>query len=837
MATRPHPRHGLRLWSVPRHAPALKPVDSGDARYAREPADPRVPVEAPPPGRATRAARLADLLAIAALLIGLGAAQPHLFAAKTLVSLDSATQFLPWYAYLGQNLRAGHVPGWNPYAFSGTPFIANPLSGWTYLPAMLLFTALPLPEAAHVYLIVHPLLAACATFAFARLLGLNRTGAVVAGIAYADTGFVQVQNLCCFAFASVYEWLPLTLVGAELAIRAGSWRTRLVFYGITGVAVGQILAAWLGQGAYYALLLLGGYVVFRTLTSGGRMLSLGLLRTLFVHILGVFTFGAALSAAGLLPRMEFNALSNLAGGYTGAEASVGGVHPHDWLLLTTPGFWYAGVTVLGLAVAAPFLRRGYPVSALWYLGGFSLLAVSVTGTVQTPIHWLLYHLLPGFARLHPHAPERILTVAYLGPALLAGLSVTALTSATGKHLLRAVLVLVVIVDLAQGGARARADFALTDPLNGADKLTPVDLNTYYQPDAGAMFLQLQQTDGPPFRYVGYAPYLDGLHWPYSTRFHDPATAALEVDNRGLSLGLEDVQGYDASHLGRFDAYLFAPNGRDQNYHDAEVFRAGLASPLLDLLGVRYVIVPSIDYLDREDQAALARLSAPLYEDARIRILGNSAAFPRAWLVHAAQQLPTDAALAALVAGRVDARAVALVEVPPPLLAAPDDPALDEAVVTADNPDLLTVRTVSTAPGLLMLGEIYYPAWRAFVDDAPVSLYAADGALRAVSVPAGTHSVTLRYESFTLWLGSLISLAALALLIGASVVAALAQVRLAAASRSRKPCAWWSGSAGARSMTTVSDGKAALDALYWRAEILQAMFLDARRRHRLKVSRT
>src|SRR5215470_1529120 len=86
-------------------------------------------------------------LALAAIALT-AFAQPHLFAADTLVSLDTATQYYPWYAFLGQSLRAGHIPGWNPATFSGTPFAANPLSGWTYVPAMLFFTLLPLPVAA-----------------------------------------------------------------------------------------------------------------------------------------------------------------------------------------------------------------------------------------------------------------------------------------------------------------------------------------------------------------------------------------------------------------------------------------------------------------------------------------------------------------------------------------------------------------------------------------------------------------------------------------------------------------------------------------------------------------
>ena len=94
--------------------------------------------------------------------------QPHLLASDTLISVDSASQFYPWYAFLGQNLMAGHVPGWNPATFSGTPFAANPLSGWTYLPAMLFFGLLPLAGAAKTYLLFHPLHSWCADVSVGR---------------------------------------------------------------------------------------------------------------------------------------------------------------------------------------------------------------------------------------------------------------------------------------------------------------------------------------------------------------------------------------------------------------------------------------------------------------------------------------------------------------------------------------------------------------------------------------------------------------------------------------------------------------------------------------------
>jgi hypothetical protein len=59
------------------------------------------------------------------------------------VSKDPITQYYPWYSYLGEGLRSLDIPAWNPSQFSGAPFAGDPLSGWTYMPAMILFTILP----------------------------------------------------------------------------------------------------------------------------------------------------------------------------------------------------------------------------------------------------------------------------------------------------------------------------------------------------------------------------------------------------------------------------------------------------------------------------------------------------------------------------------------------------------------------------------------------------------------------------------------------------------------------------------------------------------------------
>src|SRR5918993_2545785 len=211
--------------------------------------------------------RHGDVAAVLVLFVLTVVAVWDFLRGEIVVGPDAVMQFYPWYSFLGESLRSFDIPGWNPHQFSGTPFAADPLSGWGYLPAMLLFTLLPLDLAAGAYLLVHLLMAGLFTYALARALGMNLAGALLAGVAYEYAGLLYVRNVCCFAYAGVVVWLPLAILGAELAIRSPRWLGRILWCGLSGLGISQILAAWIGQGSYYALLALGAYVAYRALVS------------------------------------------------------------------------------------------------------------------------------------------------------------------------------------------------------------------------------------------------------------------------------------------------------------------------------------------------------------------------------------------------------------------------------------------------------------------------------------------------------------------------------------------------------------------------------------------
>jgi hypothetical protein len=684
----------------------------------------------------------------------------------TVIGMDTATAFYPWYAYLGENLRSGHIPMWNPHQFAGTPFAADPESGWAYLPATLLFTVLPLTQAANAFLLVHVLLAGLATFALARSLGIRPIGALLGGIAYSTSGFLLGHAICCFAYSSVAAWLPVGLLGIERAINGTTLAQRARWAAVSGLGVSQILAAWLGQGAYYALLFLGAYVAYRTLgaprTSVQRRV-----KAMVLHGAMLLMVGFGLAAIGLMPRLEYNALSNLPGGYGAAGLASPTAALTDWGIiedwqsrLLTPGFHYVGVVSLALALAAPVAVRGRHAAPFFVLMSGAVLVLA--RWQPTPLHVAL-SVLPGFGPMHIHAPERALLVWFIGPALLAGATVGRLAELGRRGVgLALLLTALVLVDLRVAWHIQRADALAA---SGAYELRQVDLAAYFAPTDAARFLQ-SATAIDHARAIGYAQHVFGGPIPYTLGWADPKTVALGVNNRALLTGVDDIQGYNPIHLARYDVFMRALNGETQNYHQTDVFEAGLSSPLLDLLGVRYIVMPAVPAADQVEPR-LTRELPTVYADGDVKVLENEQALPRAWIVHAATQMNAEAAVAQLAAGVIDPWRTAVLEQPPPALDdSPSEPD-DQTTITEYAADTVRLEVATAAPGLMVLSDAYYPAWQARIDGSPTPVYAVDGALRGVAVPAGRHTVEFQYASAALPLGAAITGLTLLALAGCS----------------------------------------------------------------------
>jgi hypothetical protein len=289
------------------------------------------------------------------------------------------------------------------------------------------------------------------------------------------------------------------------------------------------------------------------------------------------------------------------------------------------------------------------------------------------------------------------------------------------------------------------------------------------------FLQARLAEGEPFRYLGYA----GLDYPgdedragsYGSRPFAPYLIAILVNGRPFFLELEEIQGYNPVQLRRYAEFITAVNGEPMDYHYLYVTAAGTASPLLDLLNLRYVVIDASLPPNREDVVALTTGRNEVFRSDEVVIFEDPEALPRAWIVHDARQVERGAALPLLTSGQIDPRQTALVEGGLPADSAPpDSTGGDSTVVTHWEPDALTIAVEASAPGLLVVSENYASGWSATVDGTDVEILPTDHTLRGIPIPAGSYNVELRFSPPGMRAGMVISLLAIAAMIATFAVA-------------------------------------------------------------------
>jgi hypothetical protein len=132
---------------------------------------------------------------------------PFVFGGKTLFWGTALLQFWPWRRFAAEELHAGRLPLWNPYAGSGVPLLANHQSAVLY-PPNVLFWVMPVERAMGLSLALHAILAGLAMYALVRELGVSRLGGTVAALAFSLSGYM-VSRGSFLTEVSALPWLPL----------------------------------------------------------------------------------------------------------------------------------------------------------------------------------------------------------------------------------------------------------------------------------------------------------------------------------------------------------------------------------------------------------------------------------------------------------------------------------------------------------------------------------------------------------------------------------------------------------------------------------------------------
>ncbi len=222
--------------------------------------------------------------------------------------------------------------------------------------------------------------------------------------------------------------------------------------------------------------------------------------------------------------------------------------------------------------------------------------------------------------------------------------------------------------------------------------------------------------------------------------------------------LSGIEGYDAVYPKRYGEFIRSADEGKIVVPERSVVQfpkiGNYSERVLQLLGVRY-IVHRIS--DGRFSWAYPYWEYPYYKsihrNEHYEVFENPKALPRAFLassfvVHTADQDIVDT----LYLQGFDPREEVILETNPEIAPASGAGTVDIMKYT---PNEIVIKTTSTAPKLLFLSDAYDPGWRVMVDGNEERIYRADYDFRAVSVPAGMHTIRMVYwpKSFTigLWL--------------------------------------------------------------------------------------
>lgn len=726
---------------------------------------------------------------------------------------DAYTLYYPLRFHLGDRLRAGEFPLWDPHRFAGLPFAANSQASAWYPPTWLF----ALGETAVVYswiLVLSRLGGMLLAYWFLRLLRLHPLASAAGAVIFVFSGFLTAWGMH-ITFISSGMWLPLALGGMTLIFRERPQ------FGVPAAAAGLGLAAlgghpqvmiyvWLAAALWAAVLTVG--LVLDRRKDGARGIGAALL-PLTVSVLAAFVLGGGIASIQLLGSLEFGSytirgvevyellipaalparqiLTLLIPDRFGNPVDGNGLEPPNY----TEAAMYAGIFTLVLAVVAVWSRRDRFVWGFLVIGVISLLSAFGTGFYR-----LMYEGVPGLDRV-----RGIGRMVFLFDAALAGLaaigidqlirrprrwpvvitslgllfgvvlSVTALNRGAidpdyllPRAILASVLVVAGAVIATAGWKRSARPVLLGLPLLGLIALDlwlfgfryhPFQrLNELYRPNAP---IEYMESSRPRPRFIRLNRY-----W-------------IQV-NGALVHELYDVQGYDNFIPRRYVDLISLVEDQQEN---AQAFNVVYnlseppltEDPVLDLLGVRFVL----------GRTGTDELGPPLRQDG-YALFEQRGAMPPAFLVHCWTWVPEGTAIDHLAGlGTAELRTTAILE-PPRGEAAPLDRSTGcesggEVTVETYEPERVVLSADPERDAVLVLTDTWDPGWRATVDGQPATVFRADHALRAIRLRPGEHRIVFTFEPSWLLPGAIVSILSLVV---TGLWAALPTRWLSRATRSR-----------------------------------------------------
>jgi uncharacterized membrane protein YfhO len=210
-------------------------------------------------------------------------------------------------------------------------------------------------------------------------------------------------------------------------------------------------------------------------------------------------------------------------------------------------------------------------------------------------------------------------------------------------------------------------------------------------------------------------------------------------NEPAYFGLQSIGGYSAAKMRTWQDLSDVCDQGSTSY---------ITNPfVLNLFNVKYYVTPQ----------QIAPVYAFRSQQKQAFVTENPARMPRAVFIDTYEKAEPMNILRHLKEGDFNPHKLAYTEkqIKTPI----DVPTPDASVkITNYQNHLIRMEANATGNNLLLVSEMYYPKWHAYIDNVETETYKANYAFRAIIVPKGKHIVEFKYIDKAFGMGRMISLA-------------------------------------------------------------------------------
>lgn len=609
-------------------------------------------------------------------------------------------------------MSQGVFPWWNPYLYSGTPFIADPVVNIWY-PVNWLFFIIPLPIAYSWHVAFHLAWAMMGMYVLMRQGIGNRErgtgfglGAWVSGLIFGLSGFFVARtwngHVDVIAAAS---WMPWVVWAIYKATKTGSKKDIVIAGGIFAL---QLLSGY--QTMAFMTGIAAGFVVLMQSYIEKRLVFVG--RAILSAVIGV-----GLAAFHLLPVQEFFLQSIRTYKLPYAWVSYGAWDWQSLVQMLHPFFYgdqrsyhglapnfgehsafvgIAGLILACIGVASLYRARRevrWLGTAFFFIVCFGVW-VSLGANAPIDLQYILWKMLPMYHYLR--IPTRHLILVVFGLASLAGIGVDFLfRSFKIPKLLKLLITGIIAVEMLLFGSHF------------------IELQPYPEARHDKELISKLTGDIQPYRLLqNFGVWL-------------PARDALDFDSV-MSYGIYSVTGYTPAILKPYYEYIARSVGyrgeQAMLSHDVQVPYLGVASAgVIDFLNIKYIIVPP-----QNDPFAGNPRYTLIWDDDKnkYRLYENSTVLPRFYLSNSS---------------------------------------CGKTMVSSYLPNRIELTVESICDTTLMSSEVWYPGWVAYIDGKKTSIDKENNTFRTLFVSSGNHTVVYQYQPTIFFLGAGVSLSVVIIL--------------------------------------------------------------------------